>query len=56
MKRTLEQNDILFKCSPIQFDFDFMDDIDITTIFLNLLDNTMPYLPVSPAKTTEKYQ
>lgn len=36
-----EQNRILFKCSIEQIDFGFMDDIDITTIFSNLLDNAL---------------
>lgn len=36
-----EQNNILFKCSIEQISWDFMEDIDITTIFSNLLDNAI---------------
>lgn len=40
-KIAAEQKNILFKCSIEQIDFGFMDDIDITTIFSNLLDNAL---------------
>ncbi len=40
-KNAAEQNSILFKCSVEQIDFGFMNDIDITTIFSNLLDNAL---------------
>lgn len=40
-KIAAEQNSILFKCSVEQIDFGFMNDIDITTIFSNLLDNAL---------------
>lgn len=40
-KNEAEKKDILFKCSIEQVDFEFMDDIDITTIFSNLLDNAL---------------
>lgn len=40
-KIAAEQNNILFRCSIEQIDFGFMNDIDITTIFSNLLDNAL---------------
>lgn len=36
-----QKKDIIFKCSIDNIDFDFMDDIDITTIFSNLIDNAI---------------
>lgn len=36
-----EQHGILYKCTVEQTDFRFMDDIDITTIFSNLLENAL---------------
>ena len=49
-----EQHGILYKCTVEQTDFRFMDDIDITTIFSNLLET--PYLLVLFAKPIKKYQ
>lgn len=40
-KISAEKNNILFTCSIDHVDFSFMDDIDITTIFSNLLDNAL---------------
>ena len=53
-KIAAEQNSILFKCSVEQIDFGFMNDIDITTIFSNLLDNAL--YASSFARLTKKYQ
>lgn len=36
-----QKNDIEFSCETALLDLEFMKDIDVTTIFLNLLDNAM---------------
>lgn len=39
--RVAEQNNIKFSCKMEQVDLDFIDNVDLTTIFANLLDNAI---------------